>query len=255
MKKFSLVLGIILLSGCVHSSSTPSFVFQSAPISALMAGCYDGTTSIRELKQHGDFGIGTLDALDGEMVAFEGSFYQVRQDGKAYVLGDRETSPFATLVFFKKNLEYFPDNEMNFDSLTLFLDEKLPSKNLIYAIQVDGKFKSLSLRSAFFQKKPYPILTEAIKEQKKFELKEMEGVLVGFKFPPYMEGVNVSGYHFHFLSRDRTLGGHVLDFVVRSSHIAVHQIWSSVLSLPQSDEFLNTSVGVFGKESVAQVEK
>jgi hypothetical protein len=30
------------------------------------------------LARHGDFGLGTFDALDGEMIAIDGTFYQIK---------------------------------------------------------------------------------------------------------------------------------------------------------------------------------
>jgi len=37
-----------------------------------------------ELKRNGDFGIGTFNALDGEMIGLDGAFYQIKVDGVAY---------------------------------------------------------------------------------------------------------------------------------------------------------------------------
>ena len=35
--------------------------------------------------------------------------------------------------------------------------------------------------------------------------------MLGFRFPAYAEGIEVAGYHLHFISDDRARGGHVLD--------------------------------------------
>ncbi len=50
---------------------------------ALLDGIYDGVISFEELKERGDFGIGTFDQLDGEMIAFDNEFYHLRSDGSA----------------------------------------------------------------------------------------------------------------------------------------------------------------------------
>ena len=34
--------------------------------------------------------------------------------------------------------------------------------------------------------------------------------MLGFRFPDYVEGIEVSGYHLHFITADRSRGGHVL---------------------------------------------
>jgi acetolactate decarboxylase len=35
--------------------------------------------------------------------------------------------------------------------------------------------------------------------------------MLGFRFPAYVEGIEVSGYHLHFVDKARRRGGHVLD--------------------------------------------
>jgi acetolactate decarboxylase len=35
--------------------------------------------------------------------------------------------------------------------------------------------------------------------------------MLGFRFPSYAEGIEVGGYHLHFIDADRSRGGHVLD--------------------------------------------
>ena len=250
MKRVALLLAFLFLSGCAHTLCQEKTVFQNAPIHALLAGCYSGTTNIRDLKKHGDFGIGTLDALDGEMIVLDRVFYQIKPDGKAYLLSDQDTSPFATVTFFESGKELFPERAMNYKELEGFLDKNLPSENLIY-----GKFPSLKVRSAARQKKPFSVLTEAIKEQKIFELQDQEGTLVGFRFPPYAEGINVPGYHFHFLNKDRTLGGHVLDLQVEEPRIQIDASRGFSMQLPESEEFLKFRFEADAGEAIQKIEK
>jgi len=220
-----------------------------------MAGCYTGTTTVGELKKHGDFGLGTLDALDGEMIALDHAFYQIKSDGKVYPLKDDASSPFATLIFFKATGEFPLAQEVDRESLIRFLDEKLSSENLLYAIKIEGKFEMLKVRSATRQEKPFPVLTDAIKEQKVFEIKDREGTLVGFRVPPYMKGVNVPGYHFHFLSKDRTAGGHVLDFRIVTVRVQIDESRKLSMELPANAEFLKFRFDADPEKAIAQVEK
>lgn len=144
---------------------------------------------------------------------------------------------------------------MGYQDLTRFLDARLPSENLIYAIRVEGRFPSLKVRSAARQKKPFPVLTEAIKEQKVFELKDQEGTLVGFRFPPYMGGINVPGYHFHFLSKDKTSGGHVLDLQVEGARVQVDQSRGFSMEFPGSEEFLKFRFEADAEAAIQKIEK
>jgi acetolactate decarboxylase len=255
MKKTSLYLLVLFAAGCAYTPCKKDVVFQNAPINALLAGCYSGTMSIRDLKKHGDFGVGTLDALDGEMVVLDKAFYQIKPDGKVRLLNDKDTSPFATVTFFEAGQKLSPGRAMSFEELRGFLDENLPSGNLIYAIKIEGRFPTIKVRSAARQSKPFPVLTEAIKGQKVFELKDQEGTLVGFKFPPYAEGINVPGYHFHFLSKNKMLGGHVLDLQVEGPSIQIDRNTVFSMELPESEEFLKFRFEADAKEAIQKIEK
>ena len=63
-----------------------------------------GSSRSRELKKHGDFGIGTFDALDGEMIVLDGVVYQAKADGHIYQAADNLTTPFATVTYFDSDL-------------------------------------------------------------------------------------------------------------------------------------------------------
>lgn len=63
-------------------------LFQASTINALVEGINEGDTTVKELKKHGDFGIGTFDDLDGEMIELDGKFYQIKSDGHAYPVKD-----------------------------------------------------------------------------------------------------------------------------------------------------------------------
>ena len=55
---------------------------QVSTIDALLAGAYDGVMNTSEFKNYGNFGLGTFDKLDGEMIVLNGDVYQARYDGK-----------------------------------------------------------------------------------------------------------------------------------------------------------------------------
>lgn len=206
-----LILSILLASQYSFAGAVENAVYQVNTITSLKQGMYDGGVSFGRLKELGDFGMGTLDGLDGEMVALDGRFYQVKTDGKAYEIDESAETPFATVTFFKSEKKILLKRVESLKAIQQALDDLLPSKDLPYAIKIEGKFPSIKLRSVPAQKKPYPDLGTALKDQVVFDLKDIQGTLVGFRFPDYMEGVNVSGYHFHFVDRERKTGGHVLD--------------------------------------------
>ena len=255
MKRSVLFLTVLFVVGCAHAPCKKDIVFQNAPINALLAGCYSGTMTVREIKEHGDFGLGTLDALDGELIVLDSAFYQVRSDGKVYEVGDSAKIPFAAVTFFEADTAFSRDQAMDFQELKDFLDAELPSQNVPYAIKVEGQFETVQVRSPVRQQKPYAVLTEAIKEQQIFELSSQEGTLIGFRTPPYMEGVNVPGYHFHFLNKEKTAGGHVLDLRLSSAKIEIDEEDGFLMELPRNKEFLDFHLASDSGEALAKVEK
>jgi len=91
-KLINLFLVVVIgffLCGCGQGLAQEEKVFQVSTIKALLAGVYDGEVTFGQLKQQGDLGLGTLNGLDGEMVAVDGRFYQIKTDGVAYPVSDQ----------------------------------------------------------------------------------------------------------------------------------------------------------------------
>jgi acetolactate decarboxylase len=209
-------------------------LFQTSTIDALLEGEYDGDVSFAELEDRGDFGLGTLDALDGEMIALDGGFYQVKSDGRAYAIDRRAKTPFAVVTFFEPNLSRTLAAPMDFGTFCAHLDRLVGGEASCYAVRVDGDFEYVKTRSIPRQHKPYPPLAEVVKRQPTFELHDVRGSLVGFRFPHYAQGMNVAGNHFHFITADRSAGGHVLEFRLSRGELEIDSETDLRLELPPS---------------------
>jgi acetolactate decarboxylase len=207
-------------------------LFQTSTVDALLDGKYDGDVSITELEDRGDFGLGTLEALDGEMIALDGGFYQVRSDGRAYTVDGRVKTPFAVVTFFEPNLARSLVTPLDLGTFCAGLDRVVGGEASCYAIRADGHFEYVKSRSVPRQRKPYPPLAEVVKRQPTFELHDVRGSLVGFRFPHYAQGLNVAGYHFHFITADRNAGGHVLEFRLARGELAVDSEADLRIELP-----------------------
>jgi acetolactate decarboxylase len=194
-----------------HEERAHHTLFQTSTIDVLLDGNYDGDVSFADLADRGDFGLGTLNALDGEMIALDGTFYQVKADGLAYPVDGRAMTPFAVVTKFEPDTSRTLTAPMDFEALCEYLDRIIGGESGCCAIRVDGHFERVKTRSVPRQRKPYPPLVEVVEGQPTFELRDVQGSLVGFRFPQYAEGINVAGYHFHFITEDRSAGGHVLD--------------------------------------------
>ncbi|MBM4447236.1 MAG: acetolactate decarboxylase [Chloroflexi bacterium] len=231
-----LVLALLILttcaSGCLSSTRDRDVLFQTSMFSALSEGDYDGDLIYKELKKHGDFGIGTFDDLDGEMIALGSEFYQIKADGKAYPVEDSMETPFAIVTFFEPDKAVSLDNVSGHEQLKQYLDGMLPTRNIFYAIKIEGDFEYIKARSVAAQSKPYPPLDEALKGQTMFEFHDVTGTLVGFWCPTYVDEINVPGYHFHFITADRKNGGHLLECKIKSAQAEIDYTSEFYMALP-----------------------
>jgi acetolactate decarboxylase len=207
-------------------------LFQTSTIDALLEGKYDGDVSFAELEDRGDFGLGTLEALDGEMIALDGNFFQVKSDGRAYAIDGRARTPFAVVTFFEPNLSETLAAPVDFETFREHLDLLVGSEASCYAVRVEGDFDYVKTRSVPRQRKPYPPLAEVVEHQPTFEVHDVAGSIVGFRFPRYAQGLNVAGYHFHFITADRGAGGHVLEFRLARGELRVDSEADLRLELP-----------------------
>ncbi|MFC1643541.1 acetolactate decarboxylase [Chlamydiota bacterium] len=242
MKKYNFLIIFLLsitINGCVHTSNTRNYnnkqdtLFQVSTIKALMEGVYEGAISCGDLKKHGDIGIGTFEALDGEMVVLGGKIYKAGIDGKVYSVPDSIQTPFAVVTHFEQDDKLKILNIESIKHLKQVIDKILPSNNYFYAIKINGTFNFIKTRSVPKQNKPYPPLTKAIKNQSVFEFNNIRGTIVGIWCPEYMKDINVTGYHFHFLSKDKTKGGHLLECNVNEANIEIDYTTDFFMVIPK----------------------
>jgi acetolactate decarboxylase len=215
-------------------------LFQTSLMSALMAGIYEGETTYGEIREHGDFGLGTFNDLDGEMVGFDGTFYQLRADGSVRPVAANQKTPFAVVTFFRPEQELDVEQPMTKSDL-LAMVEKATDANLFSAVRVDGRFDDVRTRTVQRQVRPFPPLTEAAERQAEKVFTNVEGTLAGFRTPPYAQGLGVAGFHLHFLREDKQAGGHALDYRLRAGKVRICTVHNLRVELPTSAEFLKTN--------------
>jgi acetolactate decarboxylase len=225
----------------LNDKQTDSAVYLSAPINALVEGFYVENTTIANIKEHGDFGLGTFNYLDGEMVLLDGIFYQIRSDGNVYSIGSDEQSPFACVTFF--NSDTFDDIDSSIDSTDFysFINNLIPSENMLYAIRIDGSFNYVKTRAAP-KSENYKPLVEATKNQPVFDFHDVEGSLAGFYTPRFMESLNAPGYHMHFLTKDRQHGGHLIECSLKKARIGIQHVPKLEVGLPITLDFLTADL-------------
>jgi len=248
------ILLAAVAAGCAPQAER-GVLYQASAVNALVEGLYDGHTTLAHLLKRGDLGIGTLDALDGELILLDGRAYQVRADGKVYRPGPDATTPFATVTFFSPGTTIDIDGPLDFVQLQSLLDKTLPSKNFPLAVRITGRFKYVKTRSLPRQAKPYPRLVEVTRRQPTFEFHDVRGTLVGFRCPDYMTGLNIPGHHLHFLTADGAGGGHVLELEIEAVRAEAGYVPEVRVALPREGEFGKANIGGNKSADIERAEK
>ncbi|MFZ4695368.1 MAG: acetolactate decarboxylase [Verrucomicrobiia bacterium] len=204
-----LLLLALFLAGC--ATSPEGAITQVSTINALLAGGYDGQMRLAELRSHGDFGIGTFDRLDGEMILLDGRFHQAKVDGSVATPSPDLKTPYAVVTWFRPTATHTVAQPLDIAGIEKALLAMFPNPNAFCAVRARGHFVRVKVRSVPPQKKPYPLLIEASKGQAVFERRDVAGTLVGFRSPAWIHGISVPGAHFHFFSDDGRTAGHLLE--------------------------------------------
>jgi acetolactate decarboxylase len=214
-------------------------VFLSAPIDALMKGCYEENMSLSELKRHGNFGLGTFNNLDGEMVMLDGTVYQLKEDGFAHKMDDTVETPFSCVTFFSPTTVEEIDRELEYVEFKNLLDRLIPSENMFFALRIDGDFSYIRVWSVPKQESHRPIseVKPAV-----FEYHNVKGTLAGFFTPRFIKSLLNPGYHLHFLTDDRLHGGHLDQCRLNRLSIGLQIIPRLELNLPITIDYLTAKL-------------
>lgn len=231
------------------------FIYQTGTINSLLEAVYAGDINMNALLKHGDFGLGALNDIDGELIVYNGICYRADAHGNLHKLTHTNYTPFAMVNKFEPEHTFYINN-LNFEELETQIAKYFPSLNLIYAIKISGSFKHLDLRSEYCTCRPYKRLTEILPSlQTTFERDNINGVMIGVWFPEYLSQLNVPGFHFHFLDDKLTTGGHVFGVDLIDAKVELQILYGLQVELIQNDDFYNAELNRQNKAEVAQVEQ
>ena len=233
-------------------------VYQVALLQSLAQGHFDGIVTVGELKAHGDTGIGTFEGVNGEMIVLDGVVYQAIHDGSVVIPPDSETVPFSNVTFFEPDLQVRLTEVPDMASLQERLNQTVRGNgaNLFYMVRISGEFPAIKARSEYKQEKPYRELDVALAaDQIECDYENVRGTMVGLYCPSFMGGLNSIGWHFHFITEDRTRGGHVLQVSVGSADAAFDATPAFALALPEDDTgFQSMDLGRNMDEAIRRAE-
>lgn len=225
---------------------------QVGTLNSLMMGDYYAAETVDELLKNGDIGIGTYEGLDGEAIILNGVAYDSRADGKTYVMDKNDKLPFATVTKFDNNVTEYKVSFKDIEQLKDELEKKLPSKNFFYMIKLEGLFK-VRIRSCYKQSEPYEPLYKVACDQREYDFEE-EGYVIGVYCPNYVQGMNLPGWHIHFLSKNLKHGGHILKLAGNNISYKINDIDEWNVILPHTKGFETWDLTEDLKEKTKQVE-
>jgi len=231
-------------------------LFQYGIADAFVGGLYKGSLSLKDLKLKGDFGLGAPDLLDGELTILDGKVYQTKATGETIESDNEFKTSLSFVTFFRPDINLTIEKRTEEKLLLYKISQALSNKNAMYSIKISGNFYNVRTR-AFppVKNEPFPVLTSIFDTQKIFDFPEKEGVLVGYYIPEYLNGINVTGFHFHFLSTDRKYGGHVLDFIGENLNIEIAELKGFELEISRDPDFQNFNFNIKDNKDLKRIEQ
>lgn len=254
-----LLLMVIILPGCSQNISDNDVdnetLFQVSTLNALMLGDYDGLITVDDLLLSGDTGLGTFDTLDGEMIVLNGGVYQANADGSVTKPDGNVTVPFAAVTHFDPDISFKTGNVNDIEALKSVLTNQASNNpNIFYMATISGDFDRVHVRSVYAQEKPYKPLAEVAESQKEFEYENISGTLVALYCPDYVSGINLYGWHIHFISSDGIKGGHVLDVAIKTANAQIDITSAYKIVLPDTQDFASLSLANDMQSATTKVE-
>jgi acetolactate decarboxylase len=206
-------------------------LFQVSTAGALVAGRYGGAVSTAVILQHGDFGLGTFAALEGEMIVIDGRVYRAKGDGDLLEADLDALAPFAVVTRFVPDIDTTISAAPTLQRLYALCDVARASSRVFFAVRLDGRFDSVLTRAARPPQESAHFVDDA-KMQRASTFSDVDGTLIGIWSPGVSSALRESSYHFYFLSQDRTKGGHLLECASRELRLRLGKLTDFHLALP-----------------------
>lgn len=234
-------------------------MYQVSTLQALALGYNKSVITVETLRGHGDTGLGTFEGVDGEMIMLDGHCYRAMVDGVVEEAPQDMGVPFAAISSLKGGKEFALQEIHNIkdlkEKLNLSIEEWF-GLNSMHIVRIDGKFKKVSARSETGLKSHHISLKDMLEtRQKDFFFDDVEGTLVCVYFPDYMDGINAAGWHFHFLSEDKSKGGHVFEIDMEEGKVHMVKVSQIVIQLPTEAAFDTYSLKQASGDDIKKVEQ
>ena len=254
---------VVLLTACGKEAASDEVaqnrehIYQVSLLQGLTFGDYYGSITVEELEKNGDTGIGTFNRLNGELIMIDGETYRAAGDGSVELVSDEETIPFSVVTYLDPDETRNLKEIRSYEGLCIALDEVVAErgKNRFYMVCIDGNFNEINVRSVNAQDEPYEPLVDVLeRDQTFFNYENIEGTMIGLYCPPYMADLNAVGWHLHFISKDKTKGGHVLGINFDDAVLTWDDTDEFQTKLPQNEMFAGFDLTIDQTEDIKKVE-
>lgn len=234
-------------------------IFQISTLQALALGYSRSVVSVRELLKHGDIGLGTFEDVNGEMIVADGECWRATEDGTVWKAEPDMGVPFASVAKAGYSVDFEIEGIEDIGKLKELLTLKIEEDfglNSMHIVRIDGEFDRVCARSESAYRSHHVDLKDILsKTQRDFMFENIAGTLVGIYYPDYMDGINAPGWHVHFLSEDRTKGGHVFDLELARGRIRLAKINKIEIQLPSEPAFDTYSLKEASGSDIKKVEQ
>ena len=234
-------------------------MYQVSTLNALLLGYTRKVVSVEELLENGDTGLGTFENVDGEMIMVDGHCYRAADDGTVTEMPPEKGVPFASVSFLIGSRKFELDSVENIDTLKALLNLKIEEGfglNSMHMVRIDGFFEMVDARSENGLKSQHVELKDILNlNQKSFTFSNVAGTLVCLYYPDYMAGINAAGWHFHFVSEDRSKGGHVFNVIMKKGPAVLDKISKIEMQLPWEASFDTYALTSVSQKDVKKVEQ
>ncbi|MBR5088371.1 MAG: acetolactate decarboxylase [Ruminiclostridium sp.] len=234
-------------------------IFQVSTLQALALGYSRAVINVGELMRHGDIGLGTFEDVNGEMIVVDGHCYRADEKGDVSEADGEIGVPFSSVTFFKEDRFCEIGGADSIEKLKGLLDLRIEENyglNSMHIVRIDGSFRRVSARSESGYRAHHVTLKDALSEtQKDFFFDDINGTLVCVYYPDYMDSINASGWHLHFISEDRKKGGHVFDVSMERGTAYFDKITNIEITLPHEPAFDTYALKGASKDEIKSVEQ
>ncbi len=232
-------LSVLLIATCLVGFALAAdkydVVYQISSLAGLEHGVFFPTTTVGELKKHGDFGVGAFEHMDGELILINGKAYNGMYDGSVVLMDDKAPITYGAVSFFKASKTTTLNNINSYEEMMKSIDALLPNINNFYAFKINAKFSYVKYRSTDKQDQPYPPLSQVIATQSIFEVKDVKGTFVGVRLPHFIKNVYAPGYHLHFITDDKKQGGHILEVKFDEAKVQIQYLSQMLIKMPTNE--------------------